>query len=646
MSWFRHRKRVMLFIAVLVVAALARLLTFERFLPLTDYADELNMYMLALDWRGAPLGEAYGAERVGDWLGSYPPLFVWGEMGVQSALDKAEGGRWIASGTVVFWTRLLSVGFGILTAALLFDTGQVIGGLLAGTLAGLAWALAVPILEFNSLAIPDPLVYLMCAAALWGAARAFKQESFRWVLVGVIGAIGAIYTKYVPIYALIPPLGAMVWLTYQRKPGALRWWIIIGVVGALTAGLLLYSITNHPLTNGEAKAAQQNGIHLLLNAARNWDNLRTMIAPLGVVALALAAGSLLLVLPRAKKIHVSPFIVSLVLYTLPVVPLSALVSDTGGRAGGEIRHVMPGVMAVILLWSVALALVMHRWRTFSRPLARVAAMLSLVVWIVPTLAGDLALVVRFIPPNIVYQLWTWSDISLPADGLIMTPTTSAITFTWNRPWSGYNGQTDFKWWTEDYTPGSMPADYAKRGITYYTFTDDDRKTLDTPDFRAFVDQLQPIKVIHPQAPSAGSTVYFYRMLPPENPSGVVLGNQIQFVGYDLAPTASGKSFNLRFYWKAVHPPTSNYSVFVHLTAAKDQTPIAQYDGAPTTPRYLTLQWNDPAELHISGDITITAPDDTPAGDYRLQIGLYDFTSGVRLTTPDGQDSIEVPIQIK
>src|SRR5690349_12378897 len=91
-------EQITLIITIVVIALLARLLTFERFLPLTDYPDELNMYMLALDWRDAPLGKEYGASRVGDWLGSYPPLFVWSEMGIQSALDSAKGGRWMAAG--------------------------------------------------------------------------------------------------------------------------------------------------------------------------------------------------------------------------------------------------------------------------------------------------------------------------------------------------------------------------------------------------------------------------------------------------------------------------------------------------------------------------------------------------------------------
>ncbi len=637
---------VKLFILILVLATLARLLTFERFLPLTDYPDELNMYMLALDWRAAPLGQEYGASRVGEWLGSYPPLFVWGEMGIQSALDSAKNGRWIAAGEVIFWVRLLSLSFGILTTALIFDTGRVMGGLLAGVIAGLAWAIAVPVIEFNSIAIPDPLVYLTCAAALWGAARAFHRRSFRWAFIGILGAIGAIYTKYIPVYALIPPLLAMIWLTIQRKPNALRWWITIGVIGVLSGGALIYSVVSHPLTNGEAKATRNNGLQLLLNLSRNWNNFQTMLAPVGVLSLALAAGAVIIVLTRRKKLRLDPFIGSIILYLLPVIPLSTLVTDTGGRAGAEIRHVMPGVIAIILLWSAGLALVARNWRSLSLPWAKGLATLSFVVWIVPTLIGGWALVERFQPPNIIYQLWTWSDENLPADGMILMPPSSSVNLTWNRPWSGYDGQTSFQWWVEDLQVKDTPAHYVERGITYYTFNEQDRLRLDSPEFRAFVSQLQPIKTLLPTASSAGSPVYVYRMLPPQTHSGVMLGNQIELVGYDLKNDSTAKSINLRLYWQAIHRPSTNYSVFMHLVNEDASKLITQYDGAPTTSRSLTLQWDDPAELHISDNITLQIPADTAPGTYQLQIGLYDFTTGIRLTAPDGTDTVQISVEIK
>ncbi len=643
MPRFFRSQRITLFVIILVLSALARLLTFERFLPFMDYPDEQNMYMLALDRRAAPLGQEYGASMVADGLGSYPPLFVWGEMGIQSILDSTSNGRWVAPAKVIYWVRMLSVCFGILTTAFIFETARLMGGLRAGALAGLVWALAVPIVEFNSIAIPDPLVYMACAAALWGAAQAFYHQSFRWAAVGILAAVAAIYAKYTPVYALIPPLAAMIWLTLRRKPGAIRWWIATAVIGILSAGILIYVLASHPLNNNEALSVGDKGAQLLFSATRNWDNFQSMLAPVGVPALLLAVIAVLLVVPLRKKVRLDPFIGTLILYLLPIIPISALVNDTGGRAGAEIRHVMPGVIAIILLWSIGIAWVAHRWRGRSRPIAWAIAILSLMVWLVPTLAGDWNLVQRFQPPHVTYQLWMWSDESLPNDGLIMTPPNSGLAFTWNRPWSGYDGVTNFQWWQENIPAAAVPADYVKRGITYYTFNDSDRQKLDSPDFRAFVNQLQLIKTLPSPAPTAGTTIYVYRMMPPQYTSGVVLGDQIELVGYDLASAESGRDFTLRLYWRVLHPPDSNYSVFMHLRRQGDPQVIAQYDGAPTTPRSLTLDWTDPDELHLSSALTITAPDDDLGGSYVLRVGLYDFLSGVRLTTPEGQDGIDIPL---
>ncbi len=67
--------------------------------------------------------------------------------------------------------------------------------------------------------------------------------------------------------------------------------------------------------------------------------------------------------------------------------------------------------------------------------------------------------------------------------------------------------------------------------------------------------------------------------------------------------------------------------------------------SPTTSRSLTLLWDDPDELHISGTMTLAIPPDATPGAYQLQIGLYDFTTGSRLTTADGVDTIQIPVQI-
>jgi hypothetical protein len=70
--FMRGHKLSLVFCVVLLFAASAiRLMTYHRYLPFTDYSDENNYFMLALDWRGTDMAKLYGAERIGEWLGSY-----------------------------------------------------------------------------------------------------------------------------------------------------------------------------------------------------------------------------------------------------------------------------------------------------------------------------------------------------------------------------------------------------------------------------------------------------------------------------------------------------------------------------------------------------------------------------------------------
>lgn len=629
----------LLFLSIIVLAFVLRLLTFERFLPFTDYADELNMYMLALYWRNAPLAESYGAFRVGDMLGSYPPLFVWLQMGVQSLAETLNNGRWIGAGEMTYYTRLLSLAFGVITTALVLDTGRLMGGWMAGTFAGLVWAAAVPILEFNSLAIPDPLTYLGCAGALWGTVRAFRLGAFRWAFVGLLFGFTAIYAKYVPVYALIPPFAALAWLTYKRARGARLWWSISLAVSVLASAGLIFMVTMRPLNNNEANAARGRGAERMFDISRNWNNFQTMIAPVGAASLLLATGAVVLSY-RKRPRHIDPYVVVLLIYLLPVVPLSALVSNAGGRPGPEIRHVMAGSIAVILLWSAVSA-----WLLRQNRAGRVIAVMGIVVWLIPTGIGDIGLIRRFEPQHIVQQLWTWSDVSLPNDGMILMSPESMIYFTWNRPWSGYDGQTDFQWWLENPAAGSTAQAYVERGITYYAFTDADRARLDSAEFQEFITQLTFIKRLVPASASAGSPVDVYRMLGPSMSLDVHFGEQIDLVGADITVASAAEPIRLRLYWRALQTPDTNYSVFVHVTQPYNTAPVAQADGAPVSLRRPSTLWNDPAELLLSDEMLIPLPSDLPTGDYVLRIGLYDYLTGVRLNTSSGDDALALPISL-
>jgi len=127
-----------------------------------------------------------------------------------------------------------------------------------------------------------------------------------------------------------------------------------------------------------------------------------------------------------------------------------------------------------------------------------------------------------------------------------------------------------------------------------------------------------------------------------------LGNQVLFLGYDLSkqPAASGEPLTLRpgealevtLYWQAQEQMEQSYKVFVHLLGeaynlATGNRLWGQQDGVPRQGAYPTTGW---AVGEVVADhYTVTLQADAPPGEYVLEIGLYDATTGERLPVLDG-----------
>ncbi len=103
---------------------------------------------------------------------------------------------------------------------------------------------------------------------------------------------------------------------------------------------------------------------------------------------------------------------------------------------------------------------------------------------------------------------------------------------------------------------------------------------------------------------------------------------------------------LRFYWQAPHTPADNYSLFIHLTSELNRDKLtAQADGAPGPSGRPTLTWAVPSETLVSAPFSLTFPANIAPGLYKVWIGLYNPTSGQRLSTPTGDDSLLATITV-
>jgi hypothetical protein len=121
--------------------------------------------------------------------------------------------------------------------------------------------------------------------------------------------------------------------------------------------------------------------------------------------------------------------------------------------------------------------------------------------------------------------------------------------------------------------------------------------------------------------------------------GIIFNQQIMLQGFaPVSPSEAGMNLRpgqaicLVVQWQALQDVYTDYTIFVHLTGPPQPdtgSPLwAQHDSPPAYGEKPTSTWRSGAIIqdpHI-----LTTPAEMPAGQYKLEIGLYDPTSGERL----------------
>jgi hypothetical protein len=118
-----------------------------------------------------------------------------------------------------------------------------------------------------------------------------------------------------------------------------------------------------------------------------------------------------------------------------------------------------------------------------------------------------------------------------------------------------------------------------------------------------------------------------------HPMQADLGGQIRFLGYDLPQTEvlPGDLLPLTLYWQALRRTDTSYTVFTHLL--DEQSRIrGQQDNTPVQGTYPTTGWL-PGEVIVDA-YEIPVRDDAPAGPHRIEVGVYDAATGLRLPIVD------------
>lgn len=124
--------------------------------------------------------------------------------------------------------------------------------------------------------------------------------------------------------------------------------------------------------------------------------------------------------------------------------------------------------------------------------------------------------------------------------------------------------------------------------------------------------------------------------PAQHPVQVEFGGSVRLLGYDLPQTrvSPGDDLALTLYWQAMRRMDTSYTVFTHLLDGSSRI-WGQQDNIPVQGTYPTTGWL-PEEVIID-QYQIPAHDEARAGRYRIEVGLYDAATGLRLTAVDSQD---------
>ncbi len=108
-----------------------------------------------------------------------------------------------------------------------------------------------------------------------------------------------------------------------------------------------------------------------------------------------------------------------------------------------------------------------------------------------------------------------------------------------------------------------------------------------------------------------------------------LGDSVAFLGYDQSSTAvrPGDTIYLTVYWQALSEMDTSYTVFTHLLDAQERI-WGQMDSIPAGGQAPTTSWIQ-GEV-ITDEYEIVVDEEAPAGDYIIEIGMYDAETGRRL----------------
>jgi hypothetical protein len=117
---------------------------------------------------------------------------------------------------------------------------------------------------------------------------------------------------------------------------------------------------------------------------------------------------------------------------------------------------------------------------------------------------------------------------------------------------------------------------------------------------------------------------------------VNFGDVLLFAGHDRngSTLEPGDTLELVLYWELLEKPARQYTIFAHLLDAVGQV-VAGFDAN----EYPTSFWSEDGGERLLSYMSLPLARDLPPGEYKLEIGVYNQSSGERLPVLDQREEV-------
>ncbi|MBI5563374.1 MAG: glycosyltransferase family 39 protein [Chloroflexi bacterium] len=556
-------------------------------------------------------------------------------------------GWMLLAGDSEFSSRFYSVFFGVLSVPLMYALGRALGGRQVGLLAAVIVAVN-PFQIWHSQDVRNYTLWPTLTLAAWYFLwRAIQHRRRRDWAAYVILTVTALMTHYYQLFISVAEnLFVVSWLVAPPDgvSRGLRWslakaWLVAqGVVAAVFVAWVLFGMTT-------AFAAISNG------SSPTFDQLllRTLAAvtigdtvPKQAAVWLMLPALILIVVGAVTLIRSRPHAARWLLLGVGV-PLAATFVASRLRPLYETRYLNQTAPFYYLLAAIGLAALLDRRR--MKPLAVVLAAAWLVIG---SYTYGLAQFDRRYAksPDWRARAAYLERHQQPGDVIIQNYPDPSLSYYYHGAAPLHNLPTGY-------------LDQARRLETeeqLRRYRDDYRRIWLLPQINPVWDLDGAVERILAQTTDrvwsgtiSESVIQLYEtsqaLLPSVRPLDVTFEAGFRLSGYRLIGEQArpGDAVHVTLLWQAERRQTFDYTVFVHVLDAGGRLQ-AQQDNAPVRGLRPTSQWTVGETIIDGYDLVI--PDGLPAGEYTIEVGLYDWQTLIRQRTHTGDERVVLSTRIR